>query len=302
MRAIGQLPDQAAAAVFNDYLIVEGIQNEVEADEHGRWTVWVHEDDQLARGQTLLTEFLQNPGDPKYRKVAPTARELRDKEQAEEKNWRKRFYDRGSIWRGASWRVGGLTAALVSISVTVALANMMLGPEHPLIRALSITDYSFGDMGIEFVRGLPEIRSGQLWRVVTPIFVHFGVLHVFFNMMWLLDLGSQIEARLGTGRLAKLVLVIAVVSNLSQYWVTHYPAFGGMSGVVFGLFGYVWLRGKLDPRSGLYISLTNVILMLVWFVVCLTGGVGPIANMAHASGLVLGLTWGFLAAKLNPGE
>ena len=71
-----------------------------------------------------------------------------------------------------------------------------------------------------------------------------------------------------------------------------------MSGVVYGLFGYIWIRGKLDPASGLYMEQINVVLMLVWFVVCLTGMVGPIANVVHGVGLAMGALWGYISAKI----
>jgi GlpG protein len=125
--------------------------------------------------------------------------------------------------------------------------------------------------------------------------------HLLFNMIWLFDLGGQIERRYGSLRLLFLVVVIAVLSNLAQYYLgkltfdngrlfvpQESPAFGGMSGVVFGLFGYVWMKSRLDPESGLFLHPNNVILMLVWFVVCCTGLVGPIANAAHFVGLLVG--------------
>ena len=45
-----------------------------------------------------------------------------------------------------------------------------------------------------------------------------------------------------------LVLVIAALSNLGQYFVSG-PNFCGISGVVYGLFGYIWMKGRFDPAS-----------------------------------------------------
>jgi GlpG protein len=69
--------------------------------------------------------------------------------------------------------------------------------------------------------------------------------------------------------------------------------------VVYGLFGYAWMRGKYDPSSGMTLASEVVLLMLLWFGVCWFGLVGPIANAAHTAGLVIGMGWGFLSAKLR---
>jgi GlpG protein len=117
-------------------------------------------------------------------------------------------------------------------------------------------------------------------------------------MLWLKNLGSMIESRKSTWLLLWLVLVISAVSNVTQYLVSG-PQFGGMSGVVYGLFGYVWMQSKYDAGSKLSMNSQTVTLMVVWFFLCLSGLVGPVANAAHASGAVMGIAWGFLAAKLR---
>src|SRR5207244_232332 len=60
---------------------------------------------------------------------------------------------------------------------------------------------------------LHTIRSGEIWRLVTPIFLHFGFLHIIFNMMFLYDVGGRIEMFRGRWRSVLLVLVSAVLSN-----------------------------------------------------------------------------------------
>jgi GlpG protein len=128
------------------------------------------------------------------------------------------------------------------------------------------------------------------------MFLHFHFLHLFFNMLWLRDLGSMIEARKSPWMLLLVVLVIAGASNLAQYLLSG-PNFGGMSGVVYGLLGYVWMQGKFDPASQLSLEPQTITLMIVWFFLCLSGLVGPVANTAHGVGLAVGVAWGFLAAR-----
>ena len=84
--------------------------------------------------------------------------------------------------------------------------------------------------------------------------------------------------------MAGMVLAIAVVSNLCQYLYDG-PLFGGMSGVAYGLFGYIWIKSRVEPSSGFYMHQTTVMVMLVWFVLCFTPVLGGVANGAHAAGL-----------------
>jgi GlpG protein len=142
---------------------------------------------------------------------------------------------------------------------------------------------------------LPAVLHGEVWRLVTPIFVHFGIWHLLFNLLWLFQLGSMIERRLGTGSLAALVLGTATVSNLAQALVSG-PNFGGMSGVVYALAGYVWMRGKHDPNTDVYLDPQSIQWLAIWLVICFTGLLGPVANTAHLVGLLAGAAWGRLDA------
>ena len=165
------------------------------------------------------------------------------------------------------------------------------GYKDETIRGLFITDFTGGVVD----RTLPEIRHGELWRLLTPIFIHFGPVHILCNMLWLRDLGSMIEGRQSSWHLAALVLAFAACSNFAQFYVSG-PAFGGMSGVVYGLLGYIWIRGKRDPGSGLYLHPSTVLMMIVWFFACYSGFIGRVANTAHAVGLGLGMAWGYLSS------
>jgi GlpG protein len=137
------------------------------------------------------------------------------------------------------------------------------------------------------------------------MFIHFSILHIFFNMLWLRDLGSIVEGYDGRRKFLVLLFLTAALSNLAQFMIRipgfptlsgGTPWFGGMSGVVYGLFGYIWMRGKFDPRSGLHLHKEIVIQMLVWLVLCFTGVIGAIANMAHLFGLLTGMAVGYLVS------
>jgi GlpG protein len=174
------------------------------------------------------------------------------------------------------------------------------------INPLLITQVKFSGDHVGYLPGLPEIRQGQVWRLISPIFIHFDLFHLLFNMLWLYQLGSLIEGRKGSALLAILVLVSALPSNLLQYlwpigrldqlfgfWhLNSNPLAGGMSGVVYALFGYVWMKSRHQPQEGFYLHPKTVFVMIAWFVLCFTGLLGPIGNTAHAVGLIAGVIFG----------
>ncbi len=177
--------------------------------------------------------------------------------------------------------------------------------ENPVAQSLSFAPVQEVGKHYEW-NGLEKIKQGQVWRVVTPIFLHMGILHLAFNMIWLYQLGSQIESLRGPWRFALLVLAIAICSNVLQYYYpfklvpfgfsTRSAVFGGMSGVVYGLFGYIWMKRRYQPELGLYVDETTVIILIAWLLICMVGyipllGSISIANTAHLIGLLVGMGW-----------
>ena len=135
------------------------------------------------------------------------------------------------------------------------------------------------------------MRSGEVWRPITPVFIHFGFLHILFNMMWLRGMGMGIEFVRGTPRFVSLCLILAATSNIAQLFWSG-PYFGGMSGVVFGLIGYVWMKGKTQPNLGIGLPQQTVVYCFLWLLLCMTGALGPVANAAHLVGFVVGILIG----------
>ncbi len=144
---------------------------------------------------------------------------------------------------------------------------------------------------------------GQLWRLITPAFLHFGLMHIVFNGLWLWELGGMIERRQGAVRILGLVLLIAAGSNIAQA-MTGVSLFGGMSGVIYGLLGYIVVWNRLRAATPFPLVKGVAVVMVVWLLVCMAGftellGLGAVANTAHLSGLVLGLILGLAAALLD---
>lgn len=146
------------------------------------------------------------------------------------------------------------------------------------------------------------IGSGEVWRLLTPAFLHFGLFHILFNGLWLWELGRRLEKVLGWQHYLLFVVVTAVVSNVAQYFWSGPSLFGGMSGVVFALIGYLWMRQRYAPHPVLAIPPGLIGFMLVYLVVCLVGIVdmflqGSVANGAHLGGLIAGMAWGVASIK-----
>lgn len=131
------------------------------------------------------------------------------------------------------------------------------------------------------------------WRLVTTIFPHGGVIHLLFNLLWIWMLGRMIEARIGTGGMLVLVLVTTLSASGMQLVFVGRPI--GLSGVVYGLAGYAWMRGRRDPIFRGVIDDSTRNLLVAWFFVCILLtwiGAMNIANAAHAGGALMGIALG----------
>ncbi len=293
MRRIGYIERQTEAQAFSDLLLVKGIENQIEEDGK-QWAVWVHEEDQLAEAGQLLKSFQSKSLTPDPTQVAAKAAKLRAAQSRADADYQGRVHTRAEMRSSmVAYTAGPITILCVAIS---AIAFICLKLGRPEINWFFITENPITVFGVDRLRGLTEILHGQFWRLLTPIFVHFGFLHILFNVIWMMDLGGMVETRQGSRFFALQLITLGVVSNLAQYLVSG-PLFGGLSGVVYGLLGYIWIRGKYDLTSGYYLHPTTVGSMLIWFFACLFGFLGSVANTAHAAGLVLGMAWGYVAGR-----
>lgn len=143
-----------------------------------------------------------------------------------------------------------------------------------------------------------EIKKGEIWRLFTPVFIHFNFIHILFNLMWFKDLGSIMEYTKGMKFYLLLFSVLAIFPNLGQYLAMG-PSFGGMSGVVYGLLGFLWMNKTFHPNTEFALPKHDVIMMIIWFFLCLSGVIGNIANVAHAVGLSIGMLFGIYSGCME---
>jgi GlpG protein len=306
MRHIGTIADETEAKTFADFLLTQGITTRVDARPAGS-EIWVHKEDLVPQARRELEAFRKDPADPRYRGADQAAREIRKQAEEAERRHRKNTVDlRGRLGRPNITR-GPLTRGLLIASIAMGVLTA-LGENDPIVDLFTFTTYHVDRNNVPHSDGLEPILSGQVWRLITPIFLHFGAIHLIFNMFALNELGGVLERLKGTRLLALLVFVTAIVSNLAQFAFPSvfninlrgipnspgdaYSLFGGMSGVVFGLFGYIWVAGRLDPTSGMALSQNSVFYMVGWLVICMLGMIGHVANTAHAVGLLVGMLFG----------
>jgi len=264
MRKIGEISKVSHRKRLALFLGSRGIECRIEP-QHSAGDIWILDEDRVPEAKRLFAEFLSDPDSSRF--DAPPA-DMPHPPVAIERPRRPQI------------RMGDstpLTMTLIGISVAVAITTRF-GEQRPeLLQRLWLTDAWRTD--------------GEIWRIFTPMFIHLGMMHLFFNMYWLWMLGGTIERLKGTAVLAGLTAAIAAVSHLSQAAIEG-GHFGGMSGVVYGLFGYAWMRSSLLPWEGFYIPRDSVLIMIGWLFFCLFGLLGPVANTAHFAGLLMGMLLG----------
>ena len=271
------LGDARMAQALVDYLATLGIPCELTQSELGV-SVWLADERRLAQAQQEVKRFLSEPNHPRYME--------------------------------ASWQSGHADARIdYSKGMTDPVTDFLhqAGPLTLVVIIACLAIYALDAIGLPifdelaFHPTLAQFTDWQAWRYVTPAFIHFSVLHLVFNLLWWWYLGGQIEQRLGSGKLFILLIVGAALPNIAEFFASG-PRFGGLSGVVYALLGYSWLRTRLQPDCGLAMPPALIGFMLVWLVLGFLDMLGtPTANMAHLAGLLIGLAQGWLDRHHRPG-
>ena len=304
MRRVGELPGENDARTFHDALVARGIGNNAEQEDDGTFSIWVHDDDRIAESGGMLALFRSSPDAPEFREATAKAKVVRTELVKAERRRRSTVADEARVGYERNFAGGGMITILLVV-ITIAVTGYTgffhdRSANHEAISRLHISGMPFihaEDGGKSLF--LPEVRAGEVWRLITPIFLHGDYMHIIFNMLMFWQLGRFIESRFGGAKLLALVMAIGVGSNLAEYlWKS--PYFGGMSGVNYGLFGFLWMKGKFGRDQGWQLNPQTVQLMLMWMVLCFTGMLGPIANGAHVGGLLIGALLGIASARLVP--
>jgi GlpG protein len=329
MRLIGELPNDAQARRFCAYLLSESIESHVDGQAKGPYEVWAKDEDRFHEALSAYQEFTANPNAEKYDAAIPKADAILREKEKKRREFRKNMVQANKTatpgTRGSIFKQAPLTAVLIAICVIVALLTEFGDVEHAdraVSRALQFVSVDAPSEELkemattsrdDYRVRLASVLRGEIWRVISPIFIHYGPIHILFNMIWMFQLGRILEIRYGTFRLGVIVLITGGLANLVQCmvpenWGGSVPhlinnllitRLGGMSGVVYGLFGYIWMKSTYDPKSRLTIHQTTVLILIGWLFFCMLsptgmGGTGRVANWAHAIGLLAGMALAFL--------
>lgn len=272
MIELGRFRQQGMAALFAEVLRGRDMRVEMR-EQQGEWVLLLPDPERYQEARDLLTAFLQNPLAPEFQSAAwragISARVRGDGSPGLLRSW----------WRDLT----PVVRVVLVLCVLVFLSRWLVGEQ--LYRALL------------FAPALGGLQA-EPWRLFTPMLLHSGVLHLIFNLLWWQTLGGVVERFQSSFQLLLVTLLTAAISNLAQFYSTG-ANFGGLSGVVYGLLGYLWLYGRVNPAAGYGIPRPIVIFMLVWLVVCWIGLADVVANAAHANaahfaGLVTGVVLGAL--------
>ncbi|MEZ6137156.1 MAG: rhomboid family intramembrane serine protease [Pirellulaceae bacterium] len=301
MRCLGEIDGRKRAESFVAFLLTENISTQIECVDEAsdRWELWIREEDQLPQAREELRAFEDNPHDARYAGAMHKAAEILAKKERERqlaaKNIRRVSTTRSSVRSG---RIPPLTLTLLILCVVVGLFNSFGNPKptNELGVAISeqlsfVTRSSFDASGGD---PLADIKRGQIWRIITPIFLHGDIIHLAMNMFVLVSFGRMVEGWLGTPRYALFVLVLAIGPNLLQglspAWMQGSPFFVGISGVLYGFFGYVWVRSSMNPSLGISIPMPMVLIFVGLIVLGMSGAFPDwhLAHLCHLGGLLMG--------------
>jgi rhomboid protease GluP len=203
---------------------------------------------------------------------------------------------------GGIWRQG---VAESPVTMTILAVTIGLWILHVVLKAVFHLDTDAtlagnGRLGTD----------GQWWRLITPVVVHFGLVHLAFNMAWLYQLGPPIERVMGRAPFAVTYAATGVAGNIASDWYYYGQNVrsGGASGAIYGLGGvlvgayvaasFLKRRHPGPPRPGTLRFNDQMVrsLAILFGVYLVFGTLLHVDSAAHAGGGVLGLAVGGVVA------
>lgn len=279
---VGALPRRELAFKFADYLNSIGIKAIAKPGFGVSYCVYVSKESDLSKAKLELLRFGNNP----FAKAYNQASWSRGRTLKRERTVKSGLFG-FSLGGGRTWQLASLTSVIEIVCLVVFLLTLVPGS--------AVTNTLYALLSLPSLSSITE--GFEIWRLVTPIFLHFGFLHIAFNLVMFEAFARPLERHLGLMHLLYVVLSIAVVSNVLQLIFLSYSSiFGGLSGVVYGVIGYM---AVLSRRSDLPddMRVPPGLLLVSAIFIGLGFFLSGIANVCHLAGLLMGLALGFINYK-----
>jgi len=254
---------------FIDYMATRQIELNMTAEGSGQFGLWLTDSQYQIEAEAELKRFLSEPQHARYQAASWDMAETRKSNFS---------YNTPSFFGMLKAKAGPVTLSLMLICVVIFLLQQV-GFGRAIFSALHFPAL--------------DGQQWQLWRWLSHAVLHFSAIHIAFNILWWWQLGGDIEQKLGGIKLLQIFVVSSVLSGAGQYWIEG-ANFGGLSGVVYALVGYLWVIGVKAPQIGLTIQKPIVGFMLVWLVLGYVQPFMAIANTAHLAGLIAGVGLAFI--------
>jgi rhomboid protease GluP len=189
-----------------------------------------------------------------------------------------------------------ITYALIAVNVLVFVAMVVTGVSFTQPTPLEVFHWG-GDYAPA------TIGAHQWWRLLTACFLHFGIIHIGFNMYVLYQIGPFIETVFGRTRYLLIYFFAGLVGSLTSVWIHPMAVSAGASGAIFGLYGAVFgflliKRRSLDPAATKSIAKSAGIFVLYNVIYGSMSGTTDLS--AHFGGLIAGFLAGIVLARSRP--
>jgi rhomboid protease GluP len=198
-------------------------------------------------------------------------------------------------------RPGTFVRGAIIISIALYVLTLVLDPPASVGGGLGnpLTALSPGLeplLALGMTGAIPCWRLGYWWTLLTATYLHGGLLHLAFNMIWVRQLGPEVEAVFGPARLILIYTISGVACFLASV-LLGVPLTVGASGAIFGLLGALVAFGR--RRGGVFgraVLQQYGIWALVMFVLGFLQGGVAVNNIGHGGGFVGGLIAGYVLA------
>ncbi len=267
------LPRQKAFG-FVDHLNSIGVKAKCKESYSGHYGVFVTNELDMARGKRELLRFTGSPFDNSFTKASwEQGKTLKNPKQI-----------KSSFYLPMAFDITSLTTIVEIICIVLFVLSFF--DEAWIVQTFALSRQENFSNILDY------------YKLLTPAFVHFGFMHIAFNLVMFEALGRPLEKTFGKTKLFSLIVSIALLSNVLQYCFmgNDYGYFGGLSGVVYGIIGYCGVLSKRDDLPSSFMIPAGLLTVSIVFILLgfLFSG---IANLCHLGGVVVGILWGLYDLK-----